>query len=478
MGCICDNPNPEASSNGCEEACPTNCANQIFVNSCGCNTACGCNNAGAINPTPYYNAAEACQESHSRVCINSQYVTGVSISNSFNMPACGQTAVLIIPGLQLINIGVYLWHPTYGYLKVVDFDFANSTVFVENECQDNNVAPGTAIPACTTFTVTDTPITQVSPCPDIAVSSGILSVCNANGDGPFALNASSVGQVPVVIDADTNEVEFQTLDIEAKVCTVLTADLTLLIGNAGPYTITVSDTSEFTTGDLIQIGTRTDRFTVVLVLSPTQFTATVDPAPAAGEVIQDGVAVCLAQCCEQITKRIDDYIDDPCSWDLSDRFRITTYEANGAVLPYSGTLAPAASVQVGSIDLLVRNSSCGTMLYDLDIDFYATFSDAPATAGQYAFVELIPQFAWDDGLIGTVLVPTPIDIATVYDFFNYGTANGPRTMHYHYSLHRMIDAGDELRAAARIKLYYPSGTVSPMNYANTYINISGGGIGI
>lgn len=257
---------------------------------------CPCNSG---TPKPYYTNAEACEEAHKQVIIQSQYVTGLTTAGPFLMPACQGRTNLLIPGLQVIPIGVYLWNPAYGYLKVIAFDFTSETVTVLNECQTGNVPPGTQIPTCTVFTVVDTPCCGNEACSgeQAPAVSGSLVICTGNTQTVLAPTAA--GQVPVSTGTG-DEVAFQSLAIESRDCTTLTADFTYIMGNAGPYVFHLADTSIFQVGELLQIGTRTDRILVTHITSGIQLEGTVSPVPAAGAVVPSGTAVCLAPCCEQI----------------------------------------------------------------------------------------------------------------------------------------------------------------------------------
>lgn len=82
---------------------------------------------------------------------------------AFNIPACGATAVVYFSDVKKLVINSYLWHPTYGYFKIIAFDFQTGQVTILNQCQDGNAAAGTSVPACTCFIVTATPfdVTEV-----------------------------------------------------------------------------------------------------------------------------------------------------------------------------------------------------------------------------------------------------------------------------------------------------------------------------
>jgi hypothetical protein len=474
MTCNCnDNESNESNATECNETCPTTCVTQTFVNNCGCNTGCGCQPGVAGTAIPYYNAAEGCEESHKRVCIQSQYVTGVSISNTFNMPACNQTAVLVIPGLQLINIGVYLWNTVYGYLKVVSFDFASSSVVVENECLEGNAVPGTTIPACTVFTIVDIPNLAVNACENSIVDSGSLMVCSGGIMHP--LDGAEIGQIPVLTDPVNNIVSFQNIDIPTRICEELTIDLTLIAGNAGPYVLTVTDTATFAPGNVLQIGGRTDRFTVVLVTAPTTFTATVDPLPG-NEVIPATTPVCHIGCCEQIdldlgdeitniTNIFNNYVADPCSWDLDARFGHAGAGATGGLTGpdsvYVGSAVPLAGVALPTL----HNTLCVNSRYYVFVS-YRVHGNCVITTdlSHWARLRLIPKFAWTTGLIGAAPAPVPAALFDWDDYlvYNSGAFIQPMAKTYTYSKMYILGVipGNELKMSAQLTVEMPVSSTS------------------
>lgn len=185
---------PASTCTGTSDCCCNNCQCQSQVNEI---------------PTPYYACAGACQEDHSRVIVQQQYVTGITIQSSFVMPACNETTVVTVPGLQKISIGSYVWNPNYGYLKVVGFDYAQSQVILENECTVGNAAPGTSIPACTLFTIVDAPPgVIVSPCDEDLVDHGTPLVCLNGSAAP--LEGSADNQHLVLYDSVNNLAQFQS----------------------------------------------------------------------------------------------------------------------------------------------------------------------------------------------------------------------------------------------------------------------------
>lgn len=109
--------------------------------------SCGCGN---------WNCNGGC--GCARVYTNCSSVCGsLVVTNSWNIPACGMTAVLSVPRLKVLQLNSYLWNPDYGYFQITSFNSNTGEVVVTNTCVDGNEAPGTIIPASTQFIVTDTP---------------------------------------------------------------------------------------------------------------------------------------------------------------------------------------------------------------------------------------------------------------------------------------------------------------------------------
>lgn len=106
---------------------------------CGCTKSTSCGRCSNCNkPTcPAENCPEVC--------------TSIIIGNSWNVPACGEKAVVSAPGLKSVLIGSYLYNPTYGQFKITAFDSINSIVTILNECYVGNAPAGTVVPALTQF---------------------------------------------------------------------------------------------------------------------------------------------------------------------------------------------------------------------------------------------------------------------------------------------------------------------------------------
>lgn len=94
-----------------------------------CGGSCGC----------------SCSSECTEIC------TALEVSNSWNVPSCGNQAVLSVPGAYNVLIGSYIWNPTYGWFKITAFDSVNRQITVLNECLSANATPGTVVPSDTIF---------------------------------------------------------------------------------------------------------------------------------------------------------------------------------------------------------------------------------------------------------------------------------------------------------------------------------------
>jgi len=104
---------------------------------CGCTkkTTCTCSSCSPCT------VESACPEASAALVIQ----------NAWNIPSCGNAALLYIPGLTNVVIGTYISNPTYGTFKITAFNSVNSQITVQNDCFAENMAPGTVVPAYTSF---------------------------------------------------------------------------------------------------------------------------------------------------------------------------------------------------------------------------------------------------------------------------------------------------------------------------------------
>lgn len=120
--------------------------------SCGCSSSCNCK----ANP----NCTAVC--------------TALVVANSWNIPACDAEAILSIPGLATVLIGSYIYNPTYGVFRITAFDSVHGLVTVINDCLPGNAAPGSVVPAGTTFIFAQ---------PPAKVSADAMNLLELHADG-------------------------------------------------------------------------------------------------------------------------------------------------------------------------------------------------------------------------------------------------------------------------------------------------------
>lgn len=158
-----------------------NCGCIPSIDPCGGSPGGSCGNSNIFaTPQPYYACAPACQESNTKKVVINQFSQALKVANSWNVPACGLTATLSIPGLVSIVIGSYLWNETYGYFEVTAFDSGLQQVTVINNCNDGNAASGTAVPSCTEFINVAPPAADEAgntPCVEIDFTAPAVSAC-------------------------------------------------------------------------------------------------------------------------------------------------------------------------------------------------------------------------------------------------------------------------------------------------------------
>lgn len=223
MVCNCNSDNNEAGSvseintptTDCSDitqcVTPPTAAPCVASCTCGC-SPCQCQSAAQITPLPYYAQSPTCQEEHTNLLIHQNFTTTVSTGGAVNMPACDAQISIVLPGVQTLQIGSYLWNAVYGYLKVISFNFGNATAIVENECQAANAAPGTSIPACTLFNIVDPPYASTDACGE-----GVWLTAD------FVVPAISM-TVAIQVTSTAGLTIFSTVQVGTKAYTIHTID--------------------------------------------------------------------------------------------------------------------------------------------------------------------------------------------------------------------------------------------------------------
>lgn len=117
--------------------------------------SCGC--PLPATPAPFYANTPSCVESHCQIVNNQYFAVAICTAYAFNMPACDETALVYFPNVKVLPVGTNLWSQPYGYLEVIAFDSVSGAATLRNNCEPDNAAAGTPVPACTCFTVGPTP---------------------------------------------------------------------------------------------------------------------------------------------------------------------------------------------------------------------------------------------------------------------------------------------------------------------------------
>lgn len=364
-------------------------------NSNGCNSgSICCGDTVQTVSEPPHDCLDLCPEDHTKYVCDEKYNVTIKPSNAWNVPDCGETAVLAVSELSQIHIGAYIWSATYGYFEVTAHNKTTGEITVQNNCNTGNAAAGTEVPACSSFIVSDPPaattsgqssiypyvavdftapnvgvptlitVTNVNglsvgknvsiasgtyelsgivdantieitnngagvtpgtvilaengagelqypvvlidanPCTNSDVTQGSLLVCNAGIQQPLAANY--LGAVPVAVDIGSNLFESKLLEIPTRTCTSLDDCCFTIVPGTLVYNVSVADSSVFIVGDLVQLGSRNDRYTVTDIVDATTIELTRTENPVAVETIPAGTSVCLAGCCETLSQEIED----------------------------------------------------------------------------------------------------------------------------------------------------------------------------
>lgn len=220
--------------------------------------------------------------------------TGACLAADVTSPGVGETtevSVTTVSGLfigDIIDIAGYM----YKITAITDIN----TITVKNEGFGAPI--GTVIkndPNCTgkPCTVKITVVNSDDPCAKDPVNEGVIIVCDEGERKPFEGTADS--QI-AVWDNEDKKWKLRTVKIDNE-CTNTTADVTLdpLIDL---YIVTVTDTSIFTVGDVVYFAGR--RGKIDSKINSTQMRIRLDEAPSAITVIEEGEAICLADCCENL----------------------------------------------------------------------------------------------------------------------------------------------------------------------------------
>ena len=77
------------------------------------------------------------------------YKAGIAVSQSFNVPTCGETVLVTILEMPTIHVGAYFWSSVYGGFKIIAA--TEDTLTLLNECVDPISPAGTFVAAGSSF---------------------------------------------------------------------------------------------------------------------------------------------------------------------------------------------------------------------------------------------------------------------------------------------------------------------------------------
>lgn len=298
--------------------------------------------------------------------------TGVFVASSFVAVGVGNCISIQVTNIVGLMVGgnVQIGSGIYRISDIV-----SPTIITICNDGDGAVA-GTVVPATDASGLYITPITPISTnaCTNTASLTGALLICHNNVQSP--LDATMVGQIPVVVNATTNEVEFQTLDVGTTLCTPIGC-LSLISGTT-TYNVSVTSNVGFGVGDIVVIyaaGYETDRWIVNGFTGTTIINVTKTTPQTVTEVIGcSGSQLCLAPCCEQVQKGLTDL-------DVHLQTQIDTI--NNTTIPnldthLQGNIDALDTHLQGNIDTLQTSITSGTIAcssdwsskYDVDAEGY------------------------------------------------------------------------------------------------------------
>lgn len=273
----------------------------------------------------------------------------------------------------------------------------------------SGITPGTSVIAKDEAGQYQYPIVLIDSniCTNAEVESGTILVCKDGIASP--LTGGIEDAVPVLIDAATGEVEFQLLDIPPRTCTVLSASLTLVPAQAA-YTLVVQDSSDFSIGDVLQLGNRSDRLTITNIPDGTHIQGTLDPVPGAFEEIAIGTPVCLQACCETLAEDVSN-------------LRIGS-DTDTQISAAPGTLSSVnLSVVVTSPLITVDNNSLTHTMYGLYSINTAVRGFVENTVANRLVLGIVVELSTDGGAYTAIIeqyktIGVGTDDSVPYDFQN------------------------------------------------------------
>lgn len=333
---------------------------------------------------------------------------------------------------------------TYRLEAVID----SETITVVNDGQ--GVTPTTVVYAKNAATQQyqyQLIIIDVNPCTNEVVTDGKLLACKDGVTQP--ITGVSVGSVFVLADPVTGDGAFQVLQVPTRTCNALLEPIILTSGNPNA-TAKLGDTSVFIVGNVLQFGTRTDRFTVGSIVDANYMTGTFSPTPGTTSSIPAGTSACTIDCCEDNAANI------------------------GANRAASGTVASAAFAPVGLVqtdgtvlegfdsDVIIVNDSPSKVMRVIMVTDFILRLVATGVAANYFKYQHAPRVGFGIGAIGTVPPPTLGDTAILDSQLIIAATQTEfkDSKTYTYTRAFQLNVGQEMRYKARNRVISKGGNVA------------------
>jgi len=176
------------------------------------------------------------------------------LAEDYQIPGVGDQVTLTVTSTYGLIEGTIVRIGTHTYL----LDTVSSALEIIVTNQGAGGAPGATVAAKDVNGDYQYLITQaaVSACTSGVVTTTVR-LLGCDGVSENILEANYEGEVPIVVDASSSEVEFGFLDTEVRECTYLTSAVNV-VSSTSAYTIDVNDSSIFSVGQIIQISNSSD----------------------------------------------------------------------------------------------------------------------------------------------------------------------------------------------------------------------------
>lgn len=272
------------------------------------------------------------------------------LESDFVCPTDGNTSIMSVSSTENFRADYLI--SLNGYVYLVEEILTSTTMRVLNDGQGGT---GTVEAPCDGTCIGVNVVSDTSACAkDVStVPSSIIGCYSGN---VAAVKGTEDGQV---LNWTGSNWELLNSNLESD-CTILTTDLTLNIGNTGPYLIFVNSTEMFSIGTRISLGDTEDGFVVTEIVSTTSMRITVNVAPTEVTVYFANTRLCVVRCCDWLPTYVDNEISE-LSDSKEDAFTKGTLSA-------SDTNNNNILTVVNGTNCLVTNNA--TVVLDADLGLY------------------------------------------------------------------------------------------------------------